>query len=82
MTLRYKLALLAVIVAGAVIGGCSSGAGVVNPSAQAPGARQGALSPAGRWGGASMDRTALAAGRQRSLRDVRRPRQNQPGRAI
>ncbi len=51
MTLQYKLALLAVIVAGAVIGGCSSGAGVVNPSAGAPGARQGALSPAGQWAG-------------------------------
>lgn len=46
MTFRYKLALLAVIVAGAVIGGCSSGAGVVNPSAVAPGARQGAIAPA------------------------------------
>ena len=63
MTLRYKLALLAAIVAGAVIGGCSSSAGVVNPSAQAPGARQGALSPAGQWGGATS-RSNCSPGRQ------------------
>jgi hypothetical protein len=31
MTTRYKLALLATILAGAIIGGCSSGASVFNP---------------------------------------------------
>jgi hypothetical protein len=35
MTSRYKLALLATILAGALIGGCSSGAGVFNPQAGA-----------------------------------------------
>lgn len=35
MTTRYKLALLATVLAGAIIGGCSSSAGVFNP--QAPG---------------------------------------------
>jgi hypothetical protein len=42
MTTRYKLALLATILAGAVIGGCTSNAGVFNPQADRTG-----LSPAG-----------------------------------
>jgi hypothetical protein len=42
MTTRYKLALLGTILAGAIIGGCTSNAGVFNPQADRVG-----LSPAG-----------------------------------
>ncbi|MGA2760492.1 MAG: hypothetical protein ABSF08_09265, partial [Candidatus Cybelea sp.] len=42
MTTRYKLGLLATILAGAVIGGCTSNAGVFNPQADRAG-----LSPSG-----------------------------------
>src|SRR5580658_1112725 len=42
MTLRYKLALLAAILAGAIIGGCSSSARTFNPSPGSPTAWQNA----------------------------------------